>query len=79
MILTTEQMVRFFFNEDELHPVNRRRGIVYVAGSNFADSVYARYVHFGQYFDPNTMVFDQDTNVIQNFYLLYNKRCGWTS
>ena len=62
-----------FFNEDELHPVNRRRGIVYVAGSNFADSVYARYVHFGQYFDPNTMVFDQDTNVIQNFYLLYNK------
>ncbi len=45
-----------FFNEDELHPVNRRRGIVYVAGSNFADSVYARYVHFGQYFDPNTMV-----------------------
>ena len=62
-----------FFNEDELHPVNRRRGIVYVAGSNFADSVYARYVHFGQYFDPNTMVFDQDANVIQNFYLLYNK------
>lgn len=64
---------QIFFNEDVLHPVNRRRGIVYLAGSNTADSVYARYVHFGQYFDPNKLVAGEDTNVVQSFYPNYNE------
>lgn len=37
--------------EKDLQAVNRRRGIVYLAGSVTAQSVYARYVHFGQYFN----------------------------
>lgn len=64
---------QIFFNEDELSPVNRRRGIVYLAGSNTADSVYARYVHFGQYFDPNQLQPGEITNVVQNFYPNYNE------
>lgn len=37
--------------EKDLQAVNRRRGIVYLAGSVTAQSVYGRYVHFGQYFN----------------------------
>lgn len=69
----SEDEGQIFFDEDVLHPVNRRRGIVYLAGSNTADSVYARYVHFGQYFDPNKLVAGEDTNVVQDFYPNYNE------
>lgn len=68
-----EKEGQIFFDEEVLHPVNRRRGIVYLAGSNTADSVYARYVHFGQYFDPKELQPEEVTNVVQNFYPNYNE------
>lgn len=42
-------------DENSLQAVNRRRGIVYLTGENTADSVYARYVHFGQYVDNSVL------------------------
>lgn len=64
---------QIFFDEGTLNPVNRRRGIVYLAGANTADSIYARYVHFGQYFDPNQLQPGETTNVVQKFYPNYNE------
>lgn len=39
------------FDEDALFPVNRRRGVAYLAGSVESDSAFVRYIHFGQYYD----------------------------
>ena len=38
------------FNESSLFPVNRRRGVAYLAGQVESDSAYVRYIHFGQYY-----------------------------
>lgn len=38
-----------FFNEKIMKPVNRRRGVVDIAEHVEADSLFARYVQFGQY------------------------------
>lgn len=48
------------FSESKLFPVNRRRGVAYLAGEVETDSAYVRYIHFGQFFDPSTT---QETNV----------------
>ena len=42
-------------DEGSLKAVNRRRGVVYLSGENEVDSVYARYVHFGQYVDNSIL------------------------
>lgn len=47
--------------ESSLKAVNRRRGVVYLSGENEVDSVYARYVHFGQYVDNS--VLEKNTDV----------------
>ena len=46
--LNDDQVV---FNEGQLFPVNRRRGVAYLAGHVESDSAYVRYIHFGQYYD----------------------------
>ena len=48
------------FDESKLFPVNRRRGVAYLAGEVETDSAYVRYIHFGQFFDNST---NQKTNV----------------
>ena len=48
-------------DEGSLKAVNRRRGVVYLSGENEVDSVYARYVHFGQYVDNS--ILEKNTSV----------------
>ena len=56
---TTEGVDRV--KESSLKAVNRRRGVVYLSGKNEVDSVYARYVHFGQYVENS--VLEKDPNI----------------
>jgi len=36
-----------------MYPVNRRRGVAYLAGKVESDSAYVRYIHFGQYYSAD--------------------------
>lgn len=57
-------------SESTLKAVNRRRGVVYFAGENEADSVWARYVHFGQYVDNAVLETNPDVerNITRDYY-----------
>lgn len=57
-------------DESSLKAVNRRRGVVYLAGENEADSIYARYVHFGQYVDNKVLEEHPETerNISRDYY-----------
>lgn len=57
-------------SESSLQAVNRRRGVVYFAGENEADSVWARYVHFGQYVDNAVLEKNPDVekNITRDYY-----------
>lgn len=57
-------------DESTLKAVNRRRGVVYLAGENEADSIYARYVHFGQYVDNEVLETNPETdrNINRDYY-----------
>ena len=57
-------------DEGTLKAVNRRRGVVYLAGKNEADSIYARYVHFGQYVDNEALEKQPATerNIFRDYY-----------
>lgn len=57
-------------NETSLQVINRRRGVVYFSGENEADSVFARYVHFGQYVDNSELEKKPETerNIFRDYY-----------
>lgn len=65
---TTEGVDRV--KESSLKAVNRRRGVVYLSGENEVDSVYARYVHFGQYVENSILEKDPNTerNISRDYY-----------
>lgn len=65
---TTDPVSRV--DESSLKAVNRRRGVVYFAGENEVDSVYARYVHFGQYVDNSVLENNPNSerNISRDYY-----------
>ena len=54
--------------QDSVKAINRRRGVAYVADEVAADSVYVRYIHFGQYLDPAKLDATKEFVVEQNYY-----------
>ena len=54
--------------QDSVKAINRRRGAAYIAEEVAADSVYVRYIHFGQYLDPAKLDATKEFVVEQNYY-----------
>lgn len=61
---------QYAFNESNLYPVNRRRGVAYLAGKVESDSAYVRCIHFGQYFDSTASVLTshEDIGIAKTYY-----------
>lgn len=64
---------QYAIEQNHLLPVNRRRGIAYLAGKVESDSAYVRYIHFGEYYDPNSSVLTdssqrKEIRVSKNYY-----------
>uniref|UniRef100_UPI00272CCF13 hypothetical protein n=1 Tax=uncultured Parasutterella sp. TaxID=1263098 RepID=UPI00272CCF13 len=55
-------------DEAMLLPVNRRRGVAYLAGKVESDSAYVRYIHFGQYYDADAVQAGQEITVTKPYY-----------
>lgn len=55
-------------DERTLKAVNRRRGIVYIGGAVKAASAYARYMHFGQYVDTDSLEAHRTYSVVNSYY-----------